>query len=60
MKLKKIFVNMIIIFQLINIMLLGSECDDLKLFIISKIIIMLLMLINHYILTKYSDIYKEV
>ena len=51
---------MIIIFQLINIMLLGSECDDLKLFIISKIIIMLLMLINHYILTKYSDIYKEV
>lgn len=60
MKLKKIFVNMIIIFQLINIMLLGSDCDDLKLFIISKIIIMLLMLINHYILTKYSDIYKEV
>lgn len=60
MKLKKWMINFIILLQCLYFMLLASDCDDLKLFIISKIAIMIAMLINHYILYKYSNLFKEV
>ena len=60
MKLKKCVVNFIIMLQCLYFILISSDCDDLKLFIYSKIILMVLMLFNHYILYKYSDLFKEV
>lgn len=59
MKLKKWVVNFIIMLQCLYFILIASDCDDLKLFIYSKIILMVLMLFNHYILYKYSELFKE-
>lgn len=50
---------LLITIQCLLFMLLGSETEDLKLFIISKIIFMILFLINHLILLKYSRIYES-
>ena len=49
--------NLIIFIQCLLFMLLGSETEDLRLFIISKIVIMIVFLINHLILVKYSKLY---
>ena len=61
---KKIYLKnwvevVIIIIQFILFMILGSECDDLKIFITSKIIALCLFLINHYILYKYSRLVSD-
>lgn len=45
--------------QCLLIMLLSSETEDLKLFIISKIIFMIVFLINHLILVKYTKLYES-
>lgn len=57
-KLKKWVVDVIILIQIILFMLLGAEVDNFKMFVISKIICVVLLLINHLILTKYSNIYE--
>lgn len=57
-KLKKWVVDVIILIQIILFMLLGAEVDNFKMFVISKIICIVLLLINHLILTKYSNIYE--
>lgn len=50
---------LIITIQFLLFMLLGSETEDLKLFIISKIIFLILFLIDHLILVKYSRLYES-
>ena len=50
---------LLITIQCLLVMLLGSETEDLKLFIISKIIFMIVFLINHLILVKYSRLYES-
>lgn len=45
--------------QCLLIMLLSSETEDLKLFILSKIVFMIVFLINHLILVKYSRLYES-
>lgn len=50
---------LLISIQCLLVMLLGSETEDLKLFIISKIIFMILLLINHLILVKYGKLYES-
>lgn len=45
--------------QCLLIMLLASETEDLKLFILSKIVFMIVFLINHLILVKYSRLYES-
>ena len=45
--------------QCLLIMLFGSETEDLKLFIISKIIFMIIFLINHLLLVKYGRSYES-
>ena len=44
----------IICIQVILFMVLGGECEDLKIFIISKLIALTLFIINSMILFKYS------
>lgn len=56
MKLRGWVVNVICLFQLLSIVMLFSECDNTIMFVISKAVIMLVILINHKILSKYSDI----
>lgn len=57
--LKRCVEYLLIIIQCLLVILLGSETEDLKLFIISKIIFMILFLINHLILVKYSRLYES-
>ena len=63
-KMKKIYlkkwVEVVIIFiQVILFMILGSDCDDLKIFSVSKIIVLIIFVINSKILFKYSRLVGE-
>lgn len=56
----KKWVEVVIIFiQVIAFMILGSESDDLKVFIISKLIALLIFGINSVILFKYSRLMED-
>lgn len=56
----KKWVEVVIIFmQVILFMILGSESDDLKIFIISKLIALILFSINSIILFKYSRLVEN-
>ena len=64
-KMKKIYLKKwvevaIIFIQLILFMIVGSDCDDLKIFIVSKIIALIIFFVNHLILVKYTKLYDEV
>lgn len=52
--------NIIIIIQCLLIMLLAGDCESNYLFFISKAIILIIFLINHLILCKYTDLFSEV
>lgn len=56
----KRWVEVVIIFmQVILIMILGSESDDLKVFVISKLIALIIFVINSLILFKYSRLMED-
>lgn len=56
----KRWVEVVIIFiQVFMVMILASECDDFKIFIISKIIALLIFMFNHFILYKYSRLASD-
>lgn len=56
----KKWVEVVIIFiQVILFMILGSESDDLKVFIISKLIALIIFGINNIILFKYSRLMED-
>lgn len=49
---------LLVIIQMLLIVILGSEVDDLKIFYISKILILTLFIINHRLLCKYGYIIR--
>lgn len=56
----KKWVEVVIIFiQVISFMILGSESDDLKVFIISKLIALIIFGINSIILFKYLRLMED-
>lgn len=56
----KKWVEVVIIFiQVILFIILGSDCDDLKIFSVSKIIVLIIFVINSKILFKYSRLVGE-
>lgn len=56
----KRWVEVVIIFmQVILFMVLGGECEDLKVFIISKLVALSLFIINSVILFKYSRFMED-
>ena len=57
MKLKNFCVNLILLIQILLIYMLGFEIDNTDIFIKSKIIIVLIIIINHLILKKYTDLF---
>lgn len=63
-KMKKIYlkkwVEVVIVFiQVILFMILAGDCDDLKIFIVSKIIALIIFVINSKMLFKYSRLFGE-
>ena len=50
----------IIFIQAILFMIVVSDCDDLKIFIVSKLIALVIFFVNHLILVKYTKLYDEV
>ena len=57
--LKNWVVNLLVIIQIMVVLLLSSDTSNLTLFIISKIILLTIFLINHFILYKYSKLFRE-
>ena len=56
--LKKWVEGVIIFIQVILFITLAGDCDNIKTFIISKLIILILIYINHIIIKKYTKIYN--
>ena len=48
----------IIFIQVILFMTLAGDCDNIKTFIISKLIILILIYVNHIIIKRYTKIYN--
>ena len=55
----KKWVEVVIVFiQVLLFMTLAGDCDNIKTFIISKLIILILIYVNHIIIKKYTKIYN--
>ena len=50
--------KLILIYQVILFMTLAGDCDNIKTFIISKLIILILIYVNHIIIKRYTKIYN--
>lgn len=57
--LKQWVVNTLIIINFIALMFMVAECDDMALFISSKLIALLIFAINNYLLFKHSNLFEE-
>ena len=57
--LKQWVVNTLIIINLIAIMFMISDCNDMALFISSKLIALLIFAFNNYLLIKHSNLLEE-
>lgn len=57
--LKQWVVNTLIIINFITIMFMGADCDDMTLFISSKLIALLIFAFNNYLLFKHSNLFEE-
>ena len=55
MQLKKNITALLIAIQFILIILLSAEVEDLTTFIISKLIMLTILIINHLIIKKYGN-----
>lgn len=58
LKLKKWVEDLLIIVQVIIIILMAGDCESTLYFVISKLILMIVFLIDHSILSKYTDLFK--
>lgn len=57
--LKKWIANLILMMQMLLFIMLGSDCENTTLFITSKIVILLIMYMNHLIIKNYTRLYEE-
>ena len=57
--LKKWITNLILFIQMFLFIMLGSDCESTSLFITSKIVILLIMYMNHLIIKNYTRLYEE-
>lgn len=57
--LKQWVVNTLIIINFIAIMFMGADCDNMTLFISSKLIALLIFAFNNYLLFKHSNLFEE-
>ena len=57
--LKQWVVNTLIIINFIAIIFMISDCNDMALFISSKLIALLIFAFNNYLLFKHSNLFEE-
>ena len=57
--LKKWITNLILMMQMLLFIMLGSDCESTSLFITSKIVILLIMYMNHLIIKNYTRLYED-
>lgn len=57
--LKQWVVNILTIINFIAIMFMGADCDNMALFISSKLIALLIFAFNNYLLFKHSNLFEE-
>lgn len=57
--LKKWLTNLILFIQMFLFTMLCSDCESTTLFITSKIVILLIMYMNHLIIKNYTKLYEE-
>ena len=57
--LKKWITNLILMMQILLFIMLGSDCESTTLFITSKIVILLIIYMNHLIIKNYTRLYEE-
>ena len=57
--LKQWVVNTLIIINFIAIMFMGADCDNMALFISSKLIALLIFAFNNYLLFKHRNLFEE-
>lgn len=58
-KLKQWAVNTLVVINFIAFMVMGADCDNMVLFISSKLIALLIFAFNNYLLFKHSNLFKE-
>lgn len=58
-KFKQWVVNTLIVINFITIMFMSGECEDMTLFISSKLIALVIFAFNNYLLFKYSNLFEE-
>ena len=56
--LKKWVEYILLTIQFMLILIIGGESDNLSVFIISKLIALVLLFLNHLILVKYTKLYE--
>ena len=57
--LKKWITNLILMMQMLLFIMLGSDCESTTLFITSKIVILLIIYMNHLIIKNYTRLYED-
>ena len=57
--LKKWITNLILFIQMFLFTMLGSDCESTCLFITSKIVILLIIYMNHLIIKNYTRLYED-
>lgn len=55
LRLKKWVINVVVVVSLFLSILLGAECENTTIFILSKIVIMFTLFINYKILYHFTD-----
>lgn len=58
-KLKRWVQNLLIIINLLSIMIFASDSNSTTMFITTKILSLIIFIINSYLLYKYTDLFKE-
>ena len=58
-RLKKWVINALIVINMLCLVLIVWEMNNIVLFTISKVICIIIYLLNSYLLYKYSDIFKD-
>lgn len=59
MKLRKWVEYLLAIIGILMFMSLGSDCDNLFIFFISKVIALAIIIFNAYVIEKYGTLFKD-
>lgn len=59
MKLRKWVEYLLAIIGIFMIFVLGSDCDNLFIFFISKVIALTIIIFNAYVIEKYGTLFKD-